>query len=51
MGASEALIVRGVALGVVIAESKPTLLVNLTSAKSSGAALSTDLLRVAKVIR
>jgi YfiR/HmsC-like len=51
MAASEALIVRGVALGVVIAESKPTLLVNLTSAKSSGAALSTDLLRVAKVIR
>jgi hypothetical protein len=51
MGGSEEQVARGVALGVVFVESKPTLLVNITAAKNAGAALSSDLLRVARVIR
>jgi hypothetical protein len=51
MCGSEEQVNRGTALGVVFIESKPTLFVNLTAAKSAGAALSSDLLRVARVIR
>ncbi len=51
MGSSEEQVNRGVALGVVFIESKPTLFVNITSARGAGAALSSDLLRVARVVR
>jgi hypothetical protein len=51
LGGSEEQVTRGLALGVVFVESKPTLFVNLTAAKAAGAALSSDLLRVARVLR
>ena len=51
MCGSEEQVGRGVVLGVVAIDSKLTLFVNLKGARSVGAALSTDLLRVARVIR
>jgi YfiR/HmsC-like len=51
MGGTEELVIRGATLGVTFQEARPSLLVNLTSAKSMGAAFSSDLLRVARVIR
>jgi hypothetical protein len=51
MGGTEDLVTRGAALGVTFQEARPSLLVNLTAAKSVGAAFSSDLLRVARVIR
>jgi hypothetical protein len=51
MAGSEEQVGRGIALGVVFIDSKPTLFVNITAAKNAGAALSSDLLRVARVVR
>lgn len=47
----EADIRRGAAIGVVLASGKPTLMVNLPASSAEGAQLSSDLLRIAKVIR
>jgi hypothetical protein len=51
MGSSEEQVSRGATLGVVFQEARASLLVNLGAAKSVGAAFTSDLLRVAKVIR
>jgi hypothetical protein len=51
MAGTEDQVARGTALGVVFQESKAALLVNLTAAKSVGAAFTSDLLRVARVLR
>jgi hypothetical protein len=42
---------RGVALGVFQVDGKPTIVVNLPAAKAEGSAFSSDLLRLAKVIK
>jgi hypothetical protein len=51
MGSSEEQVSRGTTLGVVFQEARLSLLVNLSAAKSVGAAFTSDLLRVARVIR
>jgi hypothetical protein len=51
MSGSEEQVGRGITLGVVFVESRPTLFVNITAARNAGAALSSDLLRVARVVR
>jgi hypothetical protein len=51
MGSKEEQVNKGAALGVFSVEGKPTIFVNLPSSKSEGAAFSSDLLRLAKVIR
>lgn len=47
----EADIRRGAAIGVVLADGKPTLMVNLAASTAEGAQLSSELLRLAKVLR
>lgn len=47
----EADVRRGAAIGVVLADGKPTLMVNLAASTAEGAQLSSDLLRLAKVLR
>jgi hypothetical protein len=42
---------RGLALGVMPMDGKPTIIVNLPAARAEGAAFSSDLLRLAKVIK
>lgn len=51
LGSSLDQVTKGLALGVFVLEGKPTVYVNLTAARSEGAALSTELLRIAKVIK
>jgi hypothetical protein len=51
LGSSEEQVSRGLALGVFPVESRPTIVVNLPAARHEGASFSSDLLRVAKVIR
>jgi hypothetical protein len=51
IGSREDHMVRGLALGVLPVEGKPTIIVNLGAAKAEGAAFSSDLLRLAKVIK
>ena len=51
IGSREDHMVRGLALGVLPVEGKPTIIVNLGAARAEGAAFSSDLLRLAKVIK
>jgi len=51
IGSREDHMTRGLALGVLPIDGKPTIIVNLGAAKAEGAAFSSDLLRLAKVIR
>jgi hypothetical protein len=51
IGSREEHLARGATLGVFQFESKPTIVVNFPAAKSEGASFSSDLLRLAKVIR
>ncbi len=51
IGSREDHVTRGLAVGVLPMEGKPTIMVNLGAAKAEGAAFSSDLLRLAKVIK
>ena len=51
IGSREEQVTRGLAIGVFPVDSKPTIVVNLPAAKSEGAAFSSDLLRLAKVLK
>jgi hypothetical protein len=51
MASREEQVNKGVALGVFNVDNRPTIFVNLGSSKAEGAAFSSDLLRLAKVIR
>ncbi len=51
IGSREDQVQRGLALGVFQIEGKPTIVVNLPAAKAEGSAFSSDLLRLAKVIK
>jgi len=51
IGSREDHITRGLAVGVLPMDGKPTIIVNLGASKAEGAAFSSDLLRLAKVIK
>lgn len=51
LSTEEADIRRGAAIGVVLAGGKPTLMVNLPASTAEGASFSSELLRLAKVVR
>jgi hypothetical protein len=51
MASKEEQVNKGVALGVFNVDNKPTIFVNLAGSKAEGAAFTSDLLRLAKVIR
>jgi YfiR/HmsC-like len=51
LGSREDQIRKGIALGVVAIDGRPTIVLNLTAARKEGADFSPDLLRVARVIR
>jgi len=51
IGSREDHITRGLAVGVLAMDGKPTIIVNLGASKAEGAAFSSDLLRLAKVIK
>jgi len=51
IGSREEQVQRGLALGVFQVDGKPTIVVNLPAAKAEGSAFSSDLLRLAKVIK
>jgi hypothetical protein len=51
IGSREEHVQRGLALGVFPVDGKPTIVVNLPAAKAEGSAFSSDLLRLAKVIK
>ena len=51
LASNEAQVTRGLALGVFAVESRPTIVVNLVAARNEGASFSSELLRVAKVIK
>jgi len=51
IGSRQDQVARGLSLGVFTVEGKPVIVVNLPASKAEGAAFSSDLLRLAKVIR
>lgn len=51
IGSREEHVQRGLAMGVFPVEGKPTIVINLPAAKAEGAAFSSDLLRLAKVLK
>jgi hypothetical protein len=51
MASAEEQLHKGASVGVFVIDEQPTIVVNLASAKSEGAALGSDVLRLAKVIR
>lgn len=51
IGSREEHVQRGLALGVFPLDGKPTIVVNLPAAKAEGSAFSSDLLRLAKVLK
>ena len=51
VGSREDYVKRGVSLGVFLASGRPTIMVNLSASRSEGAAFSSDLLRLATVIK
>jgi hypothetical protein len=51
VGSKQAMVEKGLSLGVFEIDGKCTILLNLTSNKSEGVAFGADLLRLAKVIR
>jgi hypothetical protein len=51
MASSEAQVEKGLSLGVFPVDSRPSIVLNLAAARSEGAAFSSELLRVAKVLR
>jgi hypothetical protein len=51
IGSREEHVQRGLAIGVFQVDGKPTIVVNLPAAKAEGSAFSSDLLRLAKVIK
>ncbi len=51
IGSREEHVQKGLALGVFPVDGKPTIVVNLPAAKAEGSAFSSDLLRLAKVIK
>jgi hypothetical protein len=51
MASKEQQVNKGAALGVFNVDNKPTIFVNLPGSKAEGAAFTSDLLRLAKVIR
>jgi hypothetical protein len=51
MASREEQVNRGLALGVFPIEARPTIVVNLAAARSEGASFSSELLRVAKVLK
>ena len=51
IGSREEHVQTGLALGVFPVDGKPTIVVNLPAAKAEGSAFSSDLLRLAKVIK
>ncbi len=51
LASREEQVIRGLSLGVFAIDSKPTIVLNLPASRSEGAAFTTDLLRVAKVIK
>jgi hypothetical protein len=51
IGAREDFIERGMSLGVFTVDAKPTITVNLAASREEGAAFSSELLRLAHVIR
>ncbi len=50
-GSREEQVTRGLSMGVFPIDSRPTIVLNLPAAKSEGASFSSELLRVAKVIK
>lgn len=50
MGAREDYVNKGLAIGVFVIEGKPTILINWGESQKEGAAFSSDLVRLAKVI-
>jgi hypothetical protein len=50
-GMKEKAVKDGLAIGLILDENKPTILVNLDASKKEGADLGADLLRVAKVLK
>jgi hypothetical protein len=50
-GSSEDQVTRGLALGVFPVEARPTIVLNLTAARSEGASFTSELLRIAKVLK
>jgi hypothetical protein len=50
IASNEEQVTRGLALGVFAIDARPTIVLNLGAARSEGAAFSSELLRVAKVI-
>ena len=51
LASNEGQVTRGLALGVFAVEARPTIVVNLVAARNEGASFSSELLRVAKVIK
>jgi hypothetical protein len=51
MASKEEQVNKGASLGVFNVDNKPTIFVNLTGSRAEGAAFTSDLLRLAKVIR
>jgi hypothetical protein len=51
VGSREDYIRKGVSLGVILVNARPTIMVNLPASKTEGAAFSSDLLRLATVIK
>jgi hypothetical protein len=51
MGGREDHVTKGASVGVFVVDAKPTIYINLPSAKSEGADFGSDLLRLAKVIK
>jgi hypothetical protein len=51
IGGREEHVQKGLALGVFAVDGKPTIVVNLPAAKAEGSAFSSDLLRLAKVLK
>jgi hypothetical protein len=51
MASSAAQVEKGLALGVFPIDSRPTIVLNLAAARSEGAAFTSELLRVAKVLK
>jgi hypothetical protein len=51
VGSRDDYVKRGVSLGVFLTNGRPTIMVNLTASRSEGASFSSDLLRLATVIK
>lgn len=51
IGSREEHVIRGLSIGVFLVDSKPTIMVNLTASRSEGAVFSSDLLRLATVVK